>query len=89
MKKTKIKTKMRASDYQGNRCDTLDCPGHRAFKRACKQNMWWFNRLLMSYEWGRRISCDGEWDSINRHGEPVNMMVDTHIGEEITFIKYK
>ena len=84
-----IKTKMIASDYIGDAFDNYDCPGHRAFKRACRKNIPWYNRLAINYGWGTFFNSDSKWESHNCHGNLINMIYSTDVGQEITFVKYE
>ena len=83
---TSIKTIMIPSDYKGDKCNSKDCIGNRAFKRALKQ-LPWYKKLFITTSWydtynfGKR-----NWHSF-KNKQLIDMMHSTKIGDEITFIK--
>ena len=82
-----IKTIMRRSDYEGTTMDPSDCPGHRAFKRACKLYLPWYRKLFIEYDWIGEFSYDSKWKALNQNGFQIYMTTDTKVGDIITFRK--
>lgn len=90
--KKSIKTIMQLSDYAGNYKDPYDCPGARAFKRACQQRLPWYRRLFMRYHWVDRYNDLlglATWIAVDSNDQPVRMMSNTHVGQVITFKRIK
>ncbi len=79
-----ITTTMIESDYFGDHTDAIKCPGYYSFKRACKENLPWYQYYLVSCAWVVFKSASGKWRAF-KNGEPVNMPIDTKIGDKITF----
>lgn len=73
-------------DFLGDKNDTGDCPGYRAFKRAARENLPWHKRLFMSYRWMYVRSCSGKWKAF-KNGSAIDMMRHTREGDIITFKK--
>ena len=93
--KREITTVMIASDYFGVQRNILDCPGHRAFKRAYRQSKNYPRTLIQKltfsnrepdYRWGVELNCSGLWRS-TKNNNNVNMMTSTKIGDIITFVE--
>ena len=87
-----IKTMMQASDYAGNYKDPYDCPGARAFKRACQRHLPWYRRLFMQYHWVNvynNFLSAATWMAVDSNNQTVRMIHDTHVGQVITFKRVK
>ena len=86
-----IETKIIPSDYKGDRLDPSDCPGHRAFKRACRENLPWYRRIFMNYHWCNYESFNsfgdiGKWKSLDENGKYIPMQ--TRFYENGTVIQF-
>ena len=81
-----IKVRMIESDFKGDVFDPWDCPGSRAFKRGCKRDIPWYNRLFMSYAWSVYKSISGKWRAY-KNGSPIAMHTEAKVGDQIIFIK--
>lgn len=81
-----IRTKMIPRDFLGDKNDTGDCPGYRAFKRAARENLPWRVRFFMSYRWLFYKSCSGKWRAY-KNGNSISMDKHARVGDIITFKK--
>lgn len=88
-----ISTVMIPEDFEGSKWNSEDCIGHRSFKRACKENLKWWQRIFIKHNWGDYNSIPYHnlnpsnsiyWESY-KNGVSVNMINNVEIGDIITF----
>lgn len=84
-----VSTVMIPSDFDGDRYNSSDCPGYRAFKRACKQ-LPWYTRMFMSYKWiniSNSYESGKVWFSYYTDSASLIEMMDSEVGDKVTFIR--
>lgn len=84
-----VSTVMTPSDFVGDKYNSSDCPGYRAFKRACKQ-LPWYTRLFMSYKWVDVKNSDYSpqvWHSYRTGTKHLIDMMESEVGDKVTFVR--
>lgn len=84
-----VSTTMIPSDFAGDKDNSSDCPGYRAFKRACKQ-LPWYTRMFMSYKWIDIKNSDYSsqtWCSYRTGTKHLIDMMESEVGNLVTFIR--
>lgn len=83
-----VSTVMIPSDFEGDIWNSRDCPGHRAFKRACRKNLPWYSRISIRYSWAVTSGGVGGgyvWKSYHTGSTNPMDMMESSVGDKVTF----